>query len=107
MIGALLVALAAITIGGVVVRRNLPAPLCPCLGIDLGTTYSCIAAWDPSSRTVVVIGDENGRKTIPSMVSYVDPSSPVRSSSAAVKPDGPNGPGWFVGYDAGARSVIQ
>jgi molecular chaperone DnaK (HSP70) len=38
------------------------------VGIDLGTTYSCVSIW--KGDHVEVIADEKGRKTLPSVVSF-------------------------------------
>jgi molecular chaperone DnaK len=40
------------------------------VGIDLGTTNSVIALLDPTDSTIITGQDEQGRKTIPSVVAY-------------------------------------
>ena len=45
-------------------------------GIDLGTTYSCIAYVDESGRAVVVDNLE-GTNTTPSVVNFADPGHVV------------------------------
>jgi len=42
------------------------------IGIDLGTTNSCVCYW--SNNNVIIIPDEKGNKTIPSYVSYTNVS---------------------------------
>jgi heat shock protein 1/8 len=42
------------------------------VGIDLGTTYSCIAAY--VNNKFEVLADYNGNKTIPSFVAFLDDS---------------------------------
>jgi L1 cell adhesion molecule like protein len=45
------------------------------VGIDLGTTYSCIAAY--VNDKVEVLADYQGNKTIPSFVTFSDDSMEV------------------------------
>jgi hypothetical protein len=45
------------------------------VGIDLGTTYSCIAAY--MNNKFEVLSDYNGNKTIPSFVAFPDDSVEV------------------------------
>ena len=42
----------------------------PVIGIDLGTTFSCVAVYDWERDAPVVIGNRQGHRTTPSMVSY-------------------------------------
>jgi heat shock protein 1/8 len=56
------------------------------VGIDLGTTNSCISYWNDSS--LVLIPDEKGNKTIPSYVGFTNVSR-------------------YVGHDAKNQSVLN
>lgn len=42
----------------------------PILGIDLGTTYSCVAAFDSATQKVVVLPNSLGERTTPSWVAF-------------------------------------
>lgn len=59
-IGALLVLLAA------AVQRMMPSPPVTCVGIDLGTTFSCVAVFEDGEITV--INSLGGREITPSVM---------------------------------------
>ena len=42
------------------------------IGIDLGTTYSCVAAWFDQHNRVDIITNEQGNKITPSCVAFSD-----------------------------------
>jgi len=44
----------------------------PAVGVDLGTTYSCVGVWKPSTSVVDIIPNDMGERTTPSYVSFSD-----------------------------------
>lgn len=42
------------------------------IGIDLGTTYSCVAVWNPLTASIDVIPNETGERTTPSFLAFID-----------------------------------
>lgn len=54
----------------------------PIIGIDLGTTYSCLACWDEKSQQVEVISSPSGR-TMPSWVAFTSQGKLVGAAAKA------------------------
>eukprot|EP00633_Aureoumbra_lagunensis_P003759 CAMPEP_0197286146 /NCGR_PEP_ID=MMETSP0890-20130614/1630_1 /TAXON_ID=44058 ORGANISM="Aureoumbra lagunensis, Strain CCMP1510" /NCGR_SAMPLE_ID=MMETSP0890 /ASSEMBLY_ACC=CAM_ASM_000533 /LENGTH=652 /DNA_ID=CAMNT_0042754323 /DNA_START=42 /DNA_END=2000 /DNA_ORIENTATION=- len=44
----------------------------PILGIDLGTTYSCVAVYDEKIKEVVVLANSEGSRTTPSYIGFTE-----------------------------------
>lgn len=57
------------------------------IGIDLGTTFSCVAVWDEKEGRPVVLTNSSGAKTMPSYVSFTDQArvvgQPAKSQAAS------------------------
>lgn len=67
MIGSVILAL---FLAGYLGQQYLPPPTPKVIGLDLGTTFCSVGVFHPGSGEVEVIEDEQGRKSIPSAVSF-------------------------------------
>ncbi|CAL8372816.1 heat shock 70 kDa protein 13 [Gadus morhua] len=67
MIGSVILAL---FLAGYLGQQYLPPPKPRVIGLDLGTTYCSVGVFNPGVGDVEVIADEEGRKSIPSAVSF-------------------------------------
>lgn len=62
----------ALLVTGYLVQSRLPPPKPKIVGIDLGTTFSCISTYEFSTGNVTVYKDENGKNIIPSVVAILN-----------------------------------
>lgn len=60
----------ALFLAGYLGQQYLPPPKPKVIGLDLGTTFCSVAVFHPGSGEVEVVADEEGRKSIPSAVSF-------------------------------------
>ena len=60
----------ALFLAGYLGQQYLPPPKPRVIGLDLGTTFCSVGVFHPGSGEVEVIADEEGRKSIPSAVSF-------------------------------------
>ncbi|XP_069140690.1 heat shock 70 kDa protein 13-like [Argopecten irradians] len=78
-------AIMAIFMAGYFAQHYLPPPTPKIVGIDLGTTYSCVGVYHAVSGRVDVLEVQDGHQCIPSVVAYTSK-------------------GVLVGYDAVAQA---
>uniref|UniRef100_A0A8C8DTC5 Heat shock 70 kDa protein 13 n=1 Tax=Oryzias sinensis TaxID=183150 RepID=A0A8C8DTC5_9TELE len=60
----------ALFLAGYLGQQYLPPPKPKVIGLDLGTTFCSVGVFHPGTGEVEVIADEQGRKSIPSAVSF-------------------------------------
>ncbi len=60
----------AVLIVGYLVQSRLPPPKPKIIGIDLGTTFSCVGVYNAISGNVTIFSDQDGKKLHPSVVYF-------------------------------------
>lgn len=71
-LGIILGSVFALVVAGYIAQSRLPPPKPKIVGIDLGTTYSCVGVYQAITGHVDILMDENGRKVIPSIVAFTE-----------------------------------
>jgi hypothetical protein len=64
-------AITVLFIGYYAQKYGLPPPPPKIAGIDLGTTYSSIAIFQPATGETIVMEDKLAKKSIPSVVGFL------------------------------------
>jgi stress 70 chaperone-associated protein len=64
--------LLALIVAGMIAQKKLPPPKPKIVGIDLGTTYSCIGVYHAITGEVEVFEDDEHHKTFPSIVAVTE-----------------------------------
>ena len=72
MITSVFIGIAVALLAGYFGPKYMPLPKPKIVGIDLGTTSSCIGVYQPGSGEVTILQDSNNNKCIPSVVSFID-----------------------------------
>ncbi|XP_005098078.1 heat shock 70 kDa protein 13 [Aplysia californica] len=62
----------ALLLAGYFAQKYLPPPPPKVVGIDLGTTYSCIGMYHAVSGNVTILETQDGHKCIPSVVAFTE-----------------------------------
>ena len=60
----------ALFLAGYLGQQYLPPPTPKVIGLDLGTTFCSVGVFHPGTGEVEVIADQEGRKSLPSTVSF-------------------------------------
>ena len=69
-LGLFLGGIFALVVAGYIAQSRLPPPKPKIVGIDLGTTFSCVGAYQAVTGHVDILFDKDGRKVIPSIVAF-------------------------------------
>lgn len=70
--GAVAACILALIVAGYIAQSRLPPPKPKIVGIDLGTTYSCVGAYEAVTGNVYIFKNRYGKKVMPSIVSFTE-----------------------------------
>ena len=62
----------ALVVAGYIAQSRLPPPKPKIMGIDPGTTFSCVGVYQAVTGHVDILANKNGSKVIPSVVAFTD-----------------------------------
>ena len=71
-LGVVLGGIFALVVAGYIAQSRLPPPKPKIMGIDLGTTFSCVGVYQAVTGHVDILANKNGSKVIPSVVAFTD-----------------------------------
>lgn len=71
-LGVILGGVFALFVAGYIAQSRLPPPKPKVMGIDLGTTFSCVGVYQAITGHVDILANENGSKVVPSVVAFTD-----------------------------------
>ena len=82
--GLLAASILALIVAGYIAQSRLPPPKPKIVGIDLGTTYSCIGAYEAITSNVYIFENKHGKKTMPSIVTFTTKGVKVGQEALAM-----------------------
>ena len=82
--GLLAASILALIVAGYIAQSRLPPPKPKIVGIDLGTTYSCIGAYEAITGNVFIFENKHGKKTMPSIVTFTTKGVKVGQDALAM-----------------------
>ena len=94
--GLLAASILGLIVAGYIAQSRLPPPKPKIVGIDLGTTYSCIGAYEAVTGNVYIFENKHGKRTMPSIVSFTEKGVKVGQDALSLAETNPK----LTVYDA-------